>query len=248
VATEFEKLMDSIRPQVDQLVAGATEHAKVGIRVFFERVTTNLSRAKRLLILHQGLSASAPLEARGTLDDLLRAVTVFLHATLEDFLRAIAEARLPHANNEVLNGIPLAGTSSSGRAEKFSLGQLTAHRGKTVDAVIEESVREHLTRVSFNSTGEIATVLKSASIDTKAVTKHFSVLDEMVRRRHQIVHQADSTALPDASVVLTPISYEEVDRWLTTAMAFTVDVLTELGVEAANANLFGQTKVRNPAV
>jgi hypothetical protein len=166
-----------------------------------------------------------------------------LHATLEDFLRAIAEARLPHANNEILNGIPLAGAGSSGRVEKFSLGQLAAHRGKTVDVVIEESVREHLARASFNSTGEIAAVLKSASVDTKTASKHFSVLDEMVRRRHQIVHQADLTALPGATPVLTAITYEEVDRWLTTATAFTVDILTALGVEAANKNLFGWTKM-----
>jgi hypothetical protein len=71
-------------------------------------------------------------------EDILRAAVVLLHATLEDFLRYIGALYLPEGNEETLNRISLAGTHE--RPEKFFLGRLAQHRGKTVDALIVESV------------------------------------------------------------------------------------------------------------
>jgi hypothetical protein len=234
-------------PPIDHVVAAITGHATSTIQGFVQRLAANLSRTQGLLELYKGLSPKAPEEVKVTLDDLLRAVTVFLHAALEDLLRAVAEVRLPKANNEALGRIPLSGCSNYGRIEKFTLAQLAVHRGKTVDTVIEDSVREYLGSISFNNTTDIAGILRTASVDIKTASKHFPLIDEMIRRRHQIVHQANSTDSPSESTrKLATISYEEVDRWLLAVKAFAIDVLSELGMEAAKSALATLLKTRSP--
>ena len=61
--------------------------------------------------------------------DVLRAAVVLLHAAMEDLLRSIAYWKLPSATPQTLAKIPLI---SSAPAVKFNLGDLSAHRGKTV--------------------------------------------------------------------------------------------------------------------
>jgi hypothetical protein len=73
--------------------------------------------------------------------DILRSTVVLGHAYLEDFLRTIAAAIIPNRGEERLNQIPLIGLANSGRAEKFLLGKLAQHKGKTVDQIIDQSVR-----------------------------------------------------------------------------------------------------------
>ena len=71
---------------------------------------------------------------------------MFLHATFEDVLRSMARQRIAASQSLVLDDIPLVGTSRSGRAEKFFLGELDGHRGKTVDQLIQESVENYTHR------------------------------------------------------------------------------------------------------
>jgi hypothetical protein len=61
-----------------------------------------------------------------------------------------------------LNQIALAG--KGGRVERFALGKLAAHRGKTVDVLIKESVNSHLERSNYNDTRDIVAVLELAGI------------------------------------------------------------------------------------
>src|SRR5207253_11452992 len=119
--------------------------------------------------------------------DLLRSAIVFLHSTLEDLLRSVEVRRTPAAGESVLNDIPLVGV----RGEKFALGKLAAHRGKTVDAVILESVAAYLERQSYNNPEELAAFCARAGVDKGMLQPFFGVLGEFMRRRHQIVHRAD---------------------------------------------------------
>jgi len=122
--------------------------------------------------------------------DILRAGVVFLHATVEEFLRGILEWRLPDQSEAILNGVSLVG-SGSDRAEKFLLGRLAAHRTKTVDALIRESVSASLTRSNFNSVAEIVSALTSVGLDKTPCEPFFPALTALMERRHQIVHRAD---------------------------------------------------------
>ena len=122
--------------------------------------------------------------------DILRAAVVFLHATVEEFLRGLLEWRLPEQSEAVLNLVPLVGSGSE-RAEKFLLGRLAAHRDKTVEALIRESVSGSLMRSNFNSVAEVVSTLASVGLDKTPCEPFFAELTALMERRHQIVHRAD---------------------------------------------------------
>ena len=102
------------------------------------RFSINMDRIKGLVNLSgsdiDARSLIYPFQTIGVKADICRTIVVFLHATFEDVLRTIARRQIDSAKSEdFLNRIPLIGLSNSGRAEKFSLGNLNAHRGKSVD-------------------------------------------------------------------------------------------------------------------
>ena len=149
--------------------------------------------------------------------DILRAAVVLIHAHLEEFLRTISRVLLPEGNEACLNEIPLAGLK--GRPEKFTLGRLVQHKGKLVDDVLRESVYEHLERSNYNSTDEISNLLRSLGFDVSKHEEEFPAIQQMIDRRHQIVHRADRFE-PALSTVLNPIRADDVSRWLTATNEF----------------------------
>lgn len=155
------------------------------------RFEANLARVNNLANIYEtklalGAQGRKPVGSA----DILRAGVVFLHATVEEFLRGILDWRLPEQSEEKLNVVPLVG-SASGRIEKFALGRLVAHRNKTVDALIRESVTASLTRSNFNSVEEIVAALTSVGLDKTKCEPFFPELTALMERRHQIVHRAD---------------------------------------------------------
>jgi hypothetical protein len=72
---------------------------------------------------------------------VLRASVVFLHATLEEFLRSIFEEFMPWASEERLNLIPIAGGNKQ-QPEKFFLGRLAKYRIDSVMDILKESGAE----------------------------------------------------------------------------------------------------------
>lgn len=110
----------------------------------------NLERVRNLVTLYTdklGGIGSGRKPVHST--DVLRSAVVFLHGTLEDFLRDLARLRLPHASEHTLNEIPLVG--AKGRVEKFYLGRLARHREESVYDVIERSVSEYLDRFTVTT-------------------------------------------------------------------------------------------------
>lgn len=146
----------------------------------------NASRVENLLALYEQSHGRGRGRRSVNATDILRAAVVLLHATLEELLRGTARWRLPSAPAGALEGIPLVGAK-----ERFTLGELTNHRGKTVDDVIAESVLTYLERSNYNSTREIASFLTSIGVDVARVNGRFADIDALMQRRHIIVHQAD---------------------------------------------------------
>jgi hypothetical protein len=168
------------------------------------RFVLNMRRIAGLtkLALPDGSAPAPTAVATGSEDvraDLFRAIVVFLHATFEDGLRTAARQRLGDAATKVLDDIPLVGTNKLGRAEKFYLGSLAAHRGKTVDHLIRESVEDYLTRESFGSCADVEEILRQMGLDTKPFKSLYPDLDGMMKRRHRIVHEADLPSPQDTS-------------------------------------------------
>lgn len=167
------------------------------------RFRLNMSRINGLVMLVfsniDPLRQTEALKSDGVRADILRTIVVFLHATFEDVLRTMARERIASAKSQVLDKIPLVGTSGSGRAEKFHLGALNEHRGKTVDQLIHESVETYLDRESFGSCGDVDDVLTQMALDTTPFKPLYSDLDRMMKRRHRIVHEADLPSPRDST-------------------------------------------------
>jgi hypothetical protein len=164
------------------------------LKEVLESLFVNLDRVRWLLTVYEWLRKYRKGPARGRtfghLADMLRAATVLCHATLEDGLRSLLLLLLPRTK-ECLDGIALAGFSEYGRAEKFSLGELSRFKGKTAEEIVELSVIEHLGRQSFNDATDICRALERMDIDPACCKKRLKYVEEMMKRRHHIVHNAD---------------------------------------------------------
>lgn len=159
--------------------------------------------------------------------DVLRASVVMLHASMEDLLRSIAYWKLPSAPAQVLQNIPLV---SSAPATKFTLGALSAHRGQTVEEVIESSVNGYLERSNYNNSDEVAAFLSSVQIDVEQIRPHFGQIQPVMDRRHQIVHRADQDdeAVGRGNHRVTSIGHGTVVNWIAAVEAFGNAVLDEI--------------------
>ena len=165
--------------------------------------------------------ATVTIESEEVRADLFRTVVVFLHATFEDVLRTVARRRLGDAAPKVLENIPLVGTTKLGRAEKFHLGSLAAHRGKTVDHLIRESVEDYLSRESFGSCADVERILRHMGLVTEPFKCLYADLDRMMKRRHRIVHEADLPSPEDTSPPpWTIVDYFQLCLWNLTVLAF----------------------------
>lgn len=158
------------------------------------------------------------------ISDIFRASIVFLHASFEDALREIARLRLSECPVEILDDIPLVGISTTGQAKKFGLGELSKHRGKTIDNLVQESVNEFLDKTSFSDCSDVSNILQEKmEIDLSRVRKYFSILDQMMKRRHQIVHRADQEQI-SGKWRLAPMDGQDVVKWIRNTVAFIFEV------------------------
>jgi HEPN superfamily RiboL-PSP-like protein len=202
-----------------------------------ERYNNNLLRVDKLIECSQLLAKDENRsilgdQAEKVASDILRSGVVFIHASLEDFLRSVARILLPYSDKTALDKIPLAGTE--GRADKFSLGSLAAHREKSVQDVIKESIKEHLLDSNYGSTNRIDGLLSRLGIkindgDRKRL---YPQLTNLIERRHQIVHRADKSHQDE----LEPISSGQVQEWIEVVESFMEKVV----VAIASARLKGK--------
>ncbi|QDU36457.1 hypothetical protein Mal4_07430 [Maioricimonas rarisocia] len=153
-----------------------------------DRLTDNIARVHNLVSIYQKLAGSGAGRRSVGVTDVLRSAVVLLHASLEDFLRSLARVYLPNAAPHVIDSIPLKRSRGSGRGEKFLLGHLDEHRGKSVDEVIAESVDAYLERSNYNNSTEIARLLRNLGVDPKPLEHSFRHLDKN-----------DAEAAPDCS-------------------------------------------------
>jgi hypothetical protein len=185
-----------------------------------QRLQENIGRVKNLVgIYHTHLQGSGS-GRRGHLEtDVLRAATVFLHATLEDFLRSLSYWKLPVAKKDVIDKIPLVG--SKGNASKFFLGELVAHKGKSVDTLIKESVDQYLEKSNYNNIEEIKFLLASIGVDSAKINNEIDALIDIMNRRHQIVHRADiDNTGGQGNHRVKSISVTVVNKWIESVEIF----------------------------
>lgn len=214
MANETDQLKE-LEEQFRQTVRSITQ-------LYVVRFVENLERARGLVEMYEAMVTADTEVIHGHREDILRAAVVFMHASLEELLRELAINLLPHASETVLNEIPLAG-SGAGRAEKFYLGKLRPHEKKSVQELIEESIREHFGSSNFGNIREISNLLRALDLESDEVKTQYPVLAAMMDRRHQIVHRADNVASPAAKAP-RPIDAALVEEWRQGLMTFLVAV------------------------
>lgn len=191
-----------------------------------QRFDRNIARVKNLVSIYRAQLAGAGQGRRGHQQtDVLRAATVLLHASLEDVLRSLAYWKLPTAQAAVLDQIPIVG----GTAMKVSLGALSAHRGKSIDDLIKESVDARLERSNYNSSTEVSSLLQAIGLNAELLAPYMAQLEEAMKRRHRIVHRADEN--PNGgrgNHRVASISPPELDAWIGNTENFVRDVLAQV--------------------
>lgn len=183
----------------------------------------NYGRITNLLKIYKNLDENKGRGRRPTHNlDILRTCVVFTHSTLEDYLRNVLTIKLPSSSAITLNNIPLLGTSENGRKSKFELGDLVALKGLNIEKVIEKSVKEYLSYVSFNDTSDVVSNLTKISITiTPEITEMLSTLNEFIKRRHNIVHNADRDFIQGrGNHKIKSINYNKVLKWQKTLDQF----------------------------
>lgn len=175
----------------------------------------NYGRTNNLISLY--ITTTAGKKGRRPIEnlDLLRVTVVMLHSTLEDFLRNLLNWKLPESNKEKLNKVPMLTTSYDARRTKFELGELIEHKGISIDELIKKSVNEYLNSQSFNSTNDISNALRDIGIENNnSVKSYYPEIEKMIKRRHNIVHQADREFLLGSTIhKVKPITLEQVKKW-----------------------------------
>ena len=206
----------------------ATHELACYIQKHLDRTTVNLVRTERLVCLADQIYPNAPDGLQLYRQDIIRAAVVFLHATLEDFLRHVGSMYLPKCGEDVLNRVALVGSSDVLRPEKFFLGRLASHRSKSVDQLISESVAAYLDRVSFSDTGEISRLLEAIGVPLDPIRRFYAPLSSLMARRHQIVHKGDLLDAPsDGPREAMTIDGTVVMEWHAAVQAFMSAVIAQ---------------------
>lgn len=203
-------------------VAKASNSRMPNLSDIKNRFDENLKRVENLLRIYEGNSPRTPGRQSVESTDLLRAAVVFLHASLEDLIRSLAEWRWPLADASSLDTIALATKDPENynpNKTNFRLDQLASFRGSTVDEVITQSVSLALSRESFNDPGEIKKALRRCGITELDLKSRVEPLfnrgvGPMIARRHQIVHRMDKNSLGGYGQHLArSLSLKTVRRW-----------------------------------
>jgi hypothetical protein len=189
------------------------------------RFNGNLERVEHLVALYDTLTTGPGRRPVDT-SDILRSAVVFLHASLEDFLRSLLEWKLPSAQASYLKDISLTGKKPR---TSFTLDDLAHFRGTNVDDLISRSIAEHLERSNFNNPGEVGSVLESIGLMKSLLDPYRDKLGPMMKRRHWIVHRADrNNATGSGQHAALGLQKATVEAWTTSVRNFGTSVLSQI--------------------
>jgi hypothetical protein len=153
-------------------------------KAILEDYKVNINRVKNLIDTFHAIPKK-PGPVKATDVDILRAAVVFLHAAFEYYYRQVVIDgiifQLKNHNTEDLDKLKLT----------VPIKDLYTAPAGDLSAALDNVVITELKKQSFNSYGQIKTYARQAGLDIDSFTKG-KELDEMIQRRHVIVHHADN--------------------------------------------------------
>ncbi len=180
---------------------------------------SNLDRVDSLCSIYTKLKNDKfPDASEYKLTDMLRAATVMLHSSFEEYYRSIITQWLPTKGNEaVLKDICLPADAGK-HAQKYPLYSLLEYRDKTINDIFIESIHAYMSRTTFNSYAEISTWAQKIGLNlnefVNSEIKYYEDIDKAVSRRHKIVHEADTLrGSENQSSRISPIKPGVVLQW-----------------------------------
>jgi hypothetical protein len=179
-----------------------------GLRQITDTLTKNTTRSLRLLQYSLKLEKQIKNEDEFMkyMDDVARATIVFMHSAFETALRAVVGIKLR-------NGADIGFLPFPGRKEKLTLKELEKYRGSSVAEVLDKSIDAFLSNLSFNNSNDVADILSRLKIPQDKLQRHYPALNQLMERRHKIVHEADLKRT-QTGYELEKIDIPNIEVWL----------------------------------
>lgn len=181
-----------------------------------ERYVQNLQRVRALVQIYRELGGGGSGRRAVEKVDVLRAAVVFLHATLEDVLRALLSRRWRlAASAQQFADIPIAVAADGRHPAKIGMPELMGQVGKSVDELVQQSIDAYLERSNYNNLGEVKAALTRSGLSADVVAPTAKPIAAMMSRRHQIVHRADrQDAGGSGNHVAASLGVGAVEAWI----------------------------------
>ena len=161
----------------------------------YDTYCINIRRAQNFIVLYNSATENRGPGRRDTLTtDILRAGVVFLHSTLEDYLRSvILSKKIAMLNTteadfkSVLTNVNLVGDNTGkSSVKKYTLGEFWDVKDKPVITIVEEALRDKVSYMTFNDYSQIVASLATVGINLSTNFNPDGIIDNYIKRRHKI--------------------------------------------------------------
>ena len=205
----------------------------------YQTFSANIERAEYFIELYKQKIKVRACKGRPPISDtdILRAGVVFLHSTVEEYLRTIIRRRkisLLKSNEswkDVLRDVSLPGKNSGkSTAAKIELNELFEYKDKNVMDLILEAVNEKVDYLTFNNYSQIVSSLDLVGIKLPDKGKEIDCesINSYIERRHKIVHEADKNEIAGKGNYRTQsINSNQLKKWIEAAKVL-VDKINEI--------------------
>lgn len=204
----------------------------------YDTYQINIRRAQNFIVLYNSATENRGPGRRDTLTtDILRAGVVFLHSTLEDYLRSIilskkiAMLSTTEADfRAVLANVNLVGDNTGkSSVRKYALGEFWEVKDKSVIMIVEEALRDKVSYMTFNDYSQIVASLSTVGIKLSTNFNPDGIIDNYINRRHKIVHEADNNSVHGpGSYKATSINANTLTAWINAVNALVDDIEDQL--------------------
>ena len=204
----------------------------------YDTYQINIRRAQNFIVLYNSATENRGPGRRDTLTtDILRAGVVFLHSTLEDYLRSIILSKKIAMLNTtevdfraVLANVNLVGDNTGkSSVRKYALGEFWDVKDKSVITIVEEALRDKVSYMTFNDYSQIVASLSTVGIKLSINFNPDGIIDNYINRRHKIVHEADNNSVHGpGNYKATSINANTLTAWINAVNALVGDIEAQL--------------------
>jgi len=198
----------------------------------------NLRRAENFIKLYKNAVANRGSGRTDTLStDILRAGVVFLHSTLEDYLRSIILERKQRLLTEneagykkVLDDVSITGENNRrGEGKKYKLSELFKVKEMNVIDIAKEAIKDKVNCITFNEYSDIVSYLATVNIAPTKSHNSNAFIDNYIKRRHKIVHEADKNpSRGRGNYAFAAINAGTLSAWITAVDGLVRDIEEQL--------------------